>query len=49
MPTTEIQLLFDLGLIVMAASVFAFIGKVIRVPSLVGYITAGVFVGPILQ
>ncbi|MEC9228442.1 MAG: cation:proton antiporter, partial [Verrucomicrobiota bacterium] len=49
MPTTEIQLLFDLGLIVMVASFFAFIGKVIRVPSLVGYITAGVFVGPILQ
>ena len=49
MPTSEIQLLFDLGLIVMAAAAFAFIGKVIRVPSLVGYIIAGIFIGPILQ
>ena len=49
MPTTEIQLIFDLGIIVMAAAVFAFIGKVIRVPSLVGYIIAGIFVGPILH
>lgn len=49
MPTPELKILLDLGFIVITAAVFAFIGKGIRMPSLVGYIVAGMVLGPALQ
>ncbi len=40
------ELLGKLGLIVMAAAAFAFIGRAIRMPSIVVYIIAGLVLGP---
>jgi Kef-type K+ transport system membrane component KefB len=42
----EITLLFDLGLIVSVAAVFALLGKLIRMPSIIAYIVAGMLLGP---
>lgn len=42
----EFTLLLDLGLIVATAAVFAFIGKLIRMPSIIAYIVAGILLGP---
>ena len=42
----ELHLLLDLGYIAIAAAVFAFWGKLIRMPSLVAYILAGMLSGP---
>lgn len=42
----ELHLIFDLGFIAIAAAIFAFIGKLIRMPSLVAYIIAGMAIGP---
>ncbi|HKK18971.1 MAG TPA: cation:proton antiporter, partial [Opitutales bacterium] len=42
----ELTLLHDLGLIVMTAAVFALLGKLIRMPSIIAYILAGMVLGP---
>ncbi|MEO0509658.1 MAG: cation:proton antiporter [Verrucomicrobiota bacterium] len=42
----ELTLLLDLGFIVTTAAVFAFIGKLIRMPSIIAYIAAGILLGP---
>jgi Kef-type K+ transport system membrane component KefB len=46
MPTHDLQLLLNLGLIVITAAGFAFLGKLIRMPTIVGYILAGMVLGP---
>lgn len=46
MQATELTLLLDLGLIVVTAAVFAFLGKLVKMPSIVAYITAGIVLGP---
>jgi Kef-type K+ transport system membrane component KefB len=46
MHATELTLLLDLGFIVITAAVFAFLGKLVKMPSLVAYILAGVLLGP---
>ena len=45
---SELTLLLDLGLVVSAAAVFALLGKLVRMPSIVAYILAGMLLGPIL-
>jgi Kef-type K+ transport system membrane component KefB len=49
MHTSGLQLLLDLGFIVITAAGFAFLGKLIRMPSIVGYILAGIVLGPVLH
>jgi len=44
----ENTLLLDLGLIVVGAAAFAFLGKLVRMPSIVAYIFAGILLGPVL-
>lgn len=46
---SEIQLLRDLGWIVVMAATFAFLGKWLRMPSIVSYIFAGIAIGPIFN
>jgi Kef-type K+ transport system membrane component KefB len=46
METTDLQLLLNLGFIIITAATFALLGKVIRMPSIVGYILAGMILGP---
>lgn len=48
MAGSEFTLLLDLGYIVIGAAAFAFIGKLVRMPSIVAYILAGIFLGPLL-
>jgi len=43
---SENTLLLDLGFIVVGAGVFAFLGKLVRMPSIVAYIFAGILLGP---
>lgn len=43
---SENTLLLDLGFIVVGAAVFAFLGKLLRMPSIVAYIFAGILLGP---
>lgn len=43
---TELSLLLNLGFIVVTAAVFAFLGKLVRMPSIVAYILAGMTLGP---
>ncbi|PXA05476.1 portal protein [Coraliomargarita sinensis] len=45
---SEYTLLLDLGFIVVGAAAFAFLGKLVRMPSIVAYILAGIFLGPVL-
>lgn len=45
---SEVTLLLDLGYIILAATAFAFLGKKIGMPSLVGYLLAGLLLGPAL-
>ncbi|MFP4259441.1 MAG: cation:proton antiporter [Opitutales bacterium] len=45
----EHTLLLDLGFIVVGAAAFAFLGKLVRMPSIVAYIFAGILLGPVLQ
>lgn len=45
----DLQLLLNLGFIVITAAAFAFLGKLIRMPSIVGYILAGMVLGPVLH
>ena len=49
MHAPDLQLLLDLGFIVITAAIFAFLGKLIRMPSIVGYVLAGMLLGPVLQ
>ena len=49
MPTNDLQLLLNLGFIVITAATFAFLGKLIRMPTIVGYILAGIVLGPALH
>jgi Kef-type K+ transport system membrane component KefB len=43
----ELTLLLDLGFMVVTAAVFAFLGKLIKMPSIVAYILAGMALGPV--
>jgi Kef-type K+ transport system membrane component KefB len=45
----EMTLLLDLGLIVSVAAVFALLGKLVRMPSIIAYIVAGFLLGPALN
>lgn len=47
MDVPELTLLLNLGFIVITAAVFAFLGKAIRMPSIVAYILAGITLGPV--
>ncbi len=49
METTETQLLLNLGFLVVGAAGFAFLGKLVRMPSIVAYIVAGMVLGPVLN
>jgi len=49
METTDYQLLLNLGYLVVGAAIFAFLGKLIRMPSIVAYIVAGMVLGPVLH
>ncbi len=49
MAADDYQLLLHLGFIVITAATFAFVGKLIRMPTIVGYILAGVVLGPLLK
>ena len=49
MTANDLQLLLDLGFIVITAAIFAFAGKLVRMPTIVCYILAGIFLGPILH
>jgi Kef-type K+ transport system membrane component KefB len=46
MHTTELSLLLNLGFIVVTAAVCAFLGKLVKMPSIVAYIIAGMALGP---
>ena len=46
MADSDLQLLINLGFIVIVAAVFAFAGKLIRMPTIVCYILAGIVLGP---
>ena len=49
MAANDLQLLLNLGFIVITAATFAFLGKLIRMPTIVGYILAGMVLGPALH
>ncbi|MFQ3241929.1 MAG: Kef-type K+ transport system membrane component KefB [Lentimonas sp.] len=49
MPAHDMHLLLNLGFIVITAATFAFLGKLIRMPTIVGYILAGMVLGPALH
>lgn len=42
----SLNLLWELGLIIVAAAVFNFIAKKLKQPTLLAYIVAGIFIGP---
>ena len=46
MHASELTLLLNLGFIVITAAGFAFLGKLVRMPSIVAYIIAGIVLGP---
>tara|TARA_B100000989_G_scaffold55567_1_gene37412 strand:+ start:2104 stop:3771 length:1668 start_codon:yes stop_codon:yes gene_type:complete len=46
MHASEITLLLNLGFIVITAAGFAFLGKLVKMPSIVAYIIAGMALGP---
>ena len=49
MEPNDLTLLLDLGFIVVTAAAFALLGKLIKMPSIVAYIIAGIFLGPCLR
>lgn len=49
MAAHDMHLLLNLGFIVITAAIFAFLGKLIRMPTIVGYILAGMALGPVLN
>ena len=46
MAANDLKLLLDLGFIVITAAIFAFAGKLVRMPTIVCYILAGIILGP---
>ena len=46
MHAPEFTLLLNLGFIVITAAGFAFLGKLVKMPSIVAYIIAGMVLGP---
>ena len=46
MHVSELTLLLNLGFIVITAAGFAFLGKLVKMPSIVAYIIAGIVLGP---
>lgn len=44
----ELALLVDLGVIIVAATVFGYIARLLKQPSLLAYILAGVVIGPLV-
>lgn len=48
MNDAELELLRNLGLIVITASVFSFIGRLAKIPTIVVFIFAGLLLGPVL-
>ena len=46
MHASEFTLLLNLGFIVITAAGFAFLGKLVKMPSIVAYIIAGIVLGP---
>ena len=46
MHASELTLLLNLGFIVITAAGFAFLGKLVKMPSIVAYIIAGIVLGP---
>ena len=46
MHASELTLLLNLGFIVITAAGFAFLGKLVKMPSIVAYIIAGMVLGP---
>ncbi len=46
MYASELTLLLNLGFIVITAAGFAFLGKLVKMPSIVAYIIAGIVLGP---
>ena len=46
MQASELTLLLNLGFIVITAAGFAFLGKLVKMPSIVAYIIAGMVLGP---
>ena len=46
MYASELTLLLNLGYIVITAAGFAFLGKLVKMPSIVAYIIAGIVLGP---
>ena len=49
MAVNDLQLLLDLGFIIITAAVCAFAGKWIRMPTIVCYILAGIILGPVFH
>lgn len=47
MEVFDLVLLDSLGLIVITAALFALVGRIIRLPSIIVYIAAGLFLGPL--
>jgi len=45
----EIDFFFNLGWIVVVAAIFSFLGRLIKMPTIVVYIIAGILLGPILH
>ena len=46
MHASELTLLLNLGFIIVTAAGFAFLGKLVKMPSIVAYIIAGMALGP---
>ncbi len=46
MHASELTLLLNIGFIVITAAGFAFLGKLVKMPSIVAYIIAGIVLGP---
>ncbi len=49
MAADDLQLLINLGYIVVTAAIFAFAGKLVRMPTIVCYILAGIALGPLFH
>ena len=49
MEPNDLTFLLDLGFIVVTAATFSLLGKLVKMPSIVAYIIAGIFLGPCLR
>ncbi|CAN5662854.1 cation:proton antiporter [soil metagenome] len=45
---TDVEILRDLGYILLGATLLALVARVLRIPSIIGYIAAGLLLGPLL-